>query len=413
VLVAAVAVISSITLYFEGANLISLTWVWTVVLVGGALVFNTVIQTLVPSLNMLGKGLAFTVINISTLVTSLLISYFLCTWQGATAEHWLVGTVFGQILFTGLAYWIFFKNYDTSKLIATPSAEQIQRLLNFCWPISIAMGLSWAHMQGYRFILADRFGLEEFGLFAAGYSVAAAFLSAGETILTTWFQPQFYRCVNSKNKFERDAAWSTYAARMIPATLLGSSALIAISSLLPKIMLGPIYHDVGFFILVGCFAELGRMWVGIFVLHAHQHMSTRQLIFPNLVGALAASLGLAGAILIFDASRSAAPIIVAVGCVLIILLLWRGGLQKDKHASLNISRLLAQAIVLFTAAAIVQLILMDLALKTMLDTLIACALISFIWIIFAFFLRYDLFGAHRSDSKYNDFIHKDEQSNTK
>jgi hypothetical protein len=304
----------------------------------------------------------------------------------------VAGTVAGQALLAGLAYWVFFKNYRAAQWIPYPSASQRYRLLHFCWPISIAVGLQWAHMQGYRFVLADRFGLEEFGLFAAGYSVAAAFLSAGETILTTWFQPRFYRSVNSENPSERNAAWAAYAARMIPAALLGCSALIATSSLLPRVMLGPQYHEVGNYVLLGCFAEFGRMVIGIYVLHSHQHMSTRSLILPNALGAVAAAFGLTCAIVFFDAGIAAAPVFAACGCILVALMLWWTGLRLDKHTHLDGGRLTAQALGLFAAAVVVLQLLAKLPVKTTLEALLASLLVFMVWMAFAFFMRHDLLG---------------------
>ena len=45
---------------------------------------------------MLGRGLSFTVLNLSTLAVSLLISYMLCILGGPSAEHWVAGAVAGQ-----------------------------------------------------------------------------------------------------------------------------------------------------------------------------------------------------------------------------------------------------------------------------------------------------------------------------
>ena len=396
--VACVGAIAVIGLTMINPNLVGLTWAWVIVLIGGSLLFNTSTQTLIPSFNMLGRSLSFTAINLSTLSASLLSSYFFCTWGGASAEHWVSGAVAGQALFTLVAYFVFFRNYRGAMLIPRPSSKQIHSLIHFCWPLAVAVGLQWAHMQGYRFVLADRFGLEELGLFVAGYSLAAAFLSAGETILTTWFQPLFYRSVNSSNKAERDVAWAAYATRMIPAVLLGCTALIASSNLLPRVMLGPQYHEVGNYVLLGCFAECGRMLVGIFGLHAHQHMTTRRLIFPNALGAICTALGLAAAFAFFDLGISSAPVFAALGCVLVILMLWWTGLRHDKYARLRGGRLLAQALALLGAAIVSLKLVMSLEIRTTQEALLAGIFVFMTWLAFSIYMRHDLIG-HKPNEK--------------
>jgi hypothetical protein len=348
---------------------------------------------------MLGRGLSFTVLNLSTLAVSLLISYMLCILGGPSAEHWVAGAVAGQALFAFIAYIVFFRNYRRALLIPRPSSKQLQSLVHFCWPLAIAVGLQWAHMQGYRFVLADRFGLQELGLFVAGYSLAAAFISAGETILTTWFQPQFYRSVNSANKAERDVAWAAYAARMIPAVLLGCTALIASSNLLPRVMLGPQYHEVGNYVLLGCFAECGRMLVAIYGLHAHQHMTTRGLIFPNALGAVCAALGLTTAFVFFDLGISSAPVFVALGCVLVIWMLWWTGLRHDKHARLRSGRLFVQALGLFGAAVVSFKLLVALDIRTAHEALLAGVLVFMTWLVFSICMRSDLMGHSPNGNK--------------
>ena len=392
VLVATIAVISVIFFSFLGPNLIDLRWTWVVVLFGGALIFNAAIQVLVPSLNMLGRSASFTILNVSTLMASIFFSYLACIWWGATAEHWLIGPVIAQAIFSIVAYRVFFEKINKIPLFRRPTSAQVNSLLYFCWPISIAAGFNWMHMQGYRFVIADRFGLEEFGYFVAGYNLAAAFLSAGETILTTWFQPRFYSSVNSINKMERDAAWATYAARMIPATLLCSSGLVATSDLLPRIILGPMYHDVGYYLMLGCFAELARMWVSIYVLHAHKHMSTRKLILPSAVGALVTGLGIFLSIFLLDIGIAAAPVVVCIACILVVILLWYTGPRLELQCRLPVGRIFTQALVLFSVAIIVKYLISNLTVNTMQDALLVGLIVFMAWLIFTFLLRNDLFG---------------------
>lgn len=375
-----------------GFNLAGLEPEWIVVLVGGSLFFNTVIQTLIPSLNMLGRELSFTLLNVLTLSISLLFSFIFSHYFDASAEYWIAGALTGQMVFSCVAYLVFFRKYPAVSSIPRPTTSQAISALKFCWPIAITVGLQWLQMQGYRFVLAEKFGLAEFGLFAVGYSVAAALMSAGETILTTWFQPAFYRAINSNDVSVRNSAWSVYAGRMLPASMLGVSALIAASDILPRLMLGAAYQNVGIFVIVAALAEWGRMLVGIFGLDAHRQMATRRLIFPNILGVLTASVCFVVCVYAFGMGIQSAPICAAIGCVVIIISLFKADKRDEAHMNLNLYRLTRHAIALLFVAFLIAHLLSLVHYQSLLVTVLSLLAVVCTWLAFAFFMRRDLKG---------------------
>ena len=102
--------------------------------------------------------------------------------------------------------------------------------------------------------------------------------------------------------------------------------------------------------------------------------------------------GLTGATVFFNAGIAAAPVFVAFGCVLVVLMLWWTGLRHDKHARLHGGKLLAQALGLFAVAVVVLDLLAELSIDTALDAVLACLLVFLVWMVFAFFMRRDLLG---------------------
>lgn len=359
---------------------------WAVALVCGSLLFNTAIQTLVPSLNMVGRPRPFIALTLGSLIVGLAASIGLSRWAGASAEHWLAGTLMAQALFSLIAYAVFFGNgRDTVRAPSPLEAAKLRQMADFCWPIAIAVLLQWAHMQGYRFLLADEFGLARLGLYAAGYGIAASLMSAAETILTTWFQPQFYRDISAESAERRDRAWSGYAKVMIPASLLAVTALIAAAPSLPRLMLGPSFHDAGEYVLLGAMAEWARMMVGMISLNAHRHMSTRALIVPNVLGAAAtytafyALLPLMGML--------AAPLAVGMGGMTIVAYLYRVTFAADTHARIDFRSLLVTAVVLAAGAALFaggQTWVLDLDRRGL--PLIACLAVGATWSALAWWL---------------------------
>lgn len=324
---------------------------WFVILVCGSLIFNTAIQTLVPSLNMIDRHGAFAVLNLAVLLLGLFISVFFSAFIRPTAEMWLLGTLLSQVVCSAVAYKIFFGKVVTNSSIPLwVNSSQFEHVTRFCWPIAIAVLLQWLHMQGYRFFLADSFGIAQLGLYSAGYGIASSLMSAAETIFTTWFQPQFYKDVNAACSTQRNRAWARYAEVMIPSSLLFLSALIAASPALPRLMLGSAFHDVGQFIVLGALAEWTRVMVGIVSLNAHRHMTTKLLIAPNAIGAAGAYIVLFA--LLNNFGIVAAPVAVFVGGVAVFLYMYKIAYAGDVNAKLEMSKLALMSFFLTLSTAL-------------------------------------------------------------
>jgi O-antigen/teichoic acid export membrane protein len=361
-----------------------------ILLVCGSLVFNTAVQTLVPSLNMVQRTRPFVILTVGTLLSSLGASVALSETAPPSAERWLAGTLVGQAIFAAIAYAIWFRRRPMAgTALPLVASAQIRRLLSFCWPIAIAVLLQWLHLQGYRFWLAKDFGLDRLGIYAAGYGVAASLMSAFETILTTWFQPVFYRMANSPEATVRDRAWSTYATMMVPASILGVSAVIAASPALPQIFLGPAFHDAGLFVMLGAATEWGRMMMGIVSLNAHRHMSTRQLIVPSLLGVIVTYAGLLIGLPIFG--MPTAPLLVFAGACVTMAYICLITFRNDPHMTLAWRPTAALAIVLAiaTAAAVaIQYWLNKVAAPVWPP--LTCGLVGLLWLLMARPLRRQL-----------------------
>lgn len=292
---------------------IGLSPIWTATLIAGSLIFNTINQTLIPSMNMLERVRPFVIFTIGTLALGLIFSYTLVKWLHSNAITWLSGSILSQMVFSFLAYKVFFR--EISNDIRTPiENDSYWRLYNFAWPISIAVGLNWLHMQGYRFILANQFGLAELGLFSAGYTLAASLTTACESITTAWFQPRFYREIHSSSKLIRKQAWSKYASTMLPLSILASSGIFMTSPYLATIMLGPDYQSVAPYVMMGALAEWGRTLFNIFSLDSHANMNTRRLIIPSALGMSATYVALIAPIQL--KMLNAVPLAVLAGCLL-------------------------------------------------------------------------------------------------
>ena len=287
---------------FSAVFIFSLKWLgiwnpdisikWLIFLVCGNLIFGTLNQVVIPSLNMFGHRVWFTFLNVATVASSLMFALALVLWRSPSAENWLSGLLIGQLIFGIIGHQIFFKkllptseaSHATSKL----SKSHFKSLLSFSWPIALAVGLGWVQSQGYRYFMADYLGLAELGLFVAGFGISSGLISGFDSIFSTYFLPKFYRQVSKNILSEQDKAWVEYAQVILPALVLTSVFIMVAAPELTKILLGAEYKESSQFVVWGAMAELARVSMAVFGMVAHAKMNTKQLLLPNFIGALTA-----------------------------------------------------------------------------------------------------------------------------
>ena len=258
---------------------------WLLLLVCGSLFFNTINQTAIPSLNLLGFPGLFMTLTLGTIATGLLASYLCVQFLGATAEYWLFGQLLGQLAFATIGVRSFFGNLKPAVTPPPLSHANLMAMFNFAWPVALASGFSWLQSQGYRLVSAETLGLASLGLFVAGYGISAGLMAAFESILTTYFQPRFYKSVNDGAP-GRFAAWTRYASAFVPSVLLVTFFLAALAPELTRFMVGSNYQSASQFVIWGVLAESARVLVGVYSMSSHAEMKTRLLLWPNVLGAL-------------------------------------------------------------------------------------------------------------------------------
>lgn len=268
----------------------SISIYWLLLLVCGNLIFGTLNQVAIPGLNLLGHRGWFIVLTVATTVMSLIFAVMLAQVFSPNAENWLSGLLIGQLIVGLIGMRIYY-----GKLQGAVSGNNthlklsylhIHNLLKFAWPVAIAVGLGWIQSQGYRYLMEERLGLVELGLFVAGYGISSGLTSGFESIFTTYFQPKFYKRISNNNISEQSHAWIEYAQAILPSLLLTSILIIATAPELTQILLGSDYRQSAQFVVWGALAELARISTGVFGMVAHARMNTKLLLLPNLVGAV-------------------------------------------------------------------------------------------------------------------------------
>jgi O-antigen/teichoic acid export membrane protein len=265
----------------------SMAWLWG--LVGGTLLINTANQTVIPSLNLLGFRGRFIGMTLATLASGFLVAVALVLRFQPRAEYWLLGLLVGQLLFACIGGKMFFDRLANPKTASAgrPTRAHVAVLFAFAWPVSIAVGMNWAQAQSYRFFMEHFLGLATLGLFVAGYGISAGLISGFESLLTTYFQPIFYKRVSGGDRIEQGNAWTSYAGAILPSILLVGFFVAAAAPELTRLLLGADYQDSSKFVVWGAIAESARVATGVYAMVAHARMKTRLLLLPNAVGVIA------------------------------------------------------------------------------------------------------------------------------
>jgi O-antigen/teichoic acid export membrane protein len=287
-LVAMVAAISLPFLNVSGWVHFGIPLPWLLLLVCGSLIFNTINQTAIPSLNLLGDSRRFVVLTVSSLAASFICAVVWIKSAGANAEYWLSGLLLGQFVVGMIGTRMLMAKLQPTTTSLPPHVDQkhLRVIFAFAWPLAIAAGLGWVQAQGYRFILENEMGLGQLGLFVAGYSISAGIIAGFESVLTTYFQPRLYRDASSNHPAQQAGAWQRYAAAVIPSLLLTVALLIALAPELTRLLLGENFQSSSDFVIWGACAEAARILVSVYALIAHVHMRTRWLVIPNLAGGI-------------------------------------------------------------------------------------------------------------------------------
>ena len=262
------------------------TTAWLLLLVCGSVIFNTINQTTVPSLNLLAYRGRFFILTLATIGVGLVSAYLVVRTFSTTAEYWLMGLLIGQAVLALVGVAVLFAKLQTTVAAPRPTKAHFRTIFNFAWPVAVSVGFNWLQTQGYRFLAADSLGLAALGLFVAGYGISAGLLAAFEAVMTTYLQPRFYKSVSNSNTTAQSLAWNTYAGAILPSLVLVTFILIALAPEFTRFMVGPAYQSSSQFVVWGVLAEGGRVVAGVYGMSAHAKMKTRLLLLPNLFGAI-------------------------------------------------------------------------------------------------------------------------------
>ena len=288
-----VNLIAACTLYLLNTNEIwrpNIHIALFIIIVCGNLTFATINQLYMSMINMMGHMGWFAALTVATVGVSLAAAVLFVNLISANAQYWLFGLLIGHFVVGGLGWYVFSHriNYIEIKDVEPIKLKifGIKSVLNYAWPVAIAVALGWMQNQGYRYVMEYKISLIDLGIFVAGFGISAGLMSGIETILSNYFQPIFYSKINQDTEDVIKMAWVEYVECMLPPLWLSTVAIISVAPILTEILLGKNFIESGGFIVWGALSEFGRVATAAVGMASHAKMKTIHLVIPNLVGAL-------------------------------------------------------------------------------------------------------------------------------
>ena len=222
-----------------------------------------------------------------------LIAAYALTLHSPSGVYWFAGQAIGQTI--GAIYaW---RKLQLLCLPATLPKVHIHAkdtdlmdtatFLSFCVPLSIATGLMWVQLSGYRLGFEVIFGLKALGFVAVAFGLANQVFALFETLAMQYVYPNFYQAISQNNKDAVQVQVLTEVVNfLLPIyILLAICATVAAPAML-KLLTSSQYHNAYYLVMAGVVVELCRVTSNLFSLTAQITQKTSEVVAPYALGAL-------------------------------------------------------------------------------------------------------------------------------
>ncbi len=274
--------------WLEGVDLF-----WVLMLIPSFIFFNSLNQTAIPLLNMLGYKGWFVLLTNLTLGFSLILSLILVIYYDASYLFWFSGHLLG---ITAIFLYSLFVIKNKLKLIFSFSLADIliwKKIISisyFVIPLAIGVLFLWMQTQSYRLIVNKFIGAEFLGLFGVGVAISVAISTSFESIIMQMIQPKLYEKMENENDFGKYFSFSLNA--IIPIYLAMALFVTFFSYQISNVLVDQKYQTAYVFLIAGIWFEFFRIFNNYLSMIAHKFNQTKKLILPYFFGGFAMSFSL-------------------------------------------------------------------------------------------------------------------------
>lgn len=308
--------------------------------------------TLIPMLNMLGFRAPSVVWSIITVTISLASSIVLVLWL-PTATAWFAGQAVGMgVGALGAKYVL-----QQHKISLKHSQDSLtlldkQTVLAYCLPLTLATGLMWLQLSGYRFVIESYWGLAKLGFLAVGLQLAGQIFALAESLAMQFLYPLFYRRVSKhENLVEVELAFSDLLNSLVPVYFVLAGLVIFSAPYLLKVLVAAQFQNAITFVMLGAGIELCRVLGNLLGNAAQVKRKTKSLALPYAAGAFI-SLALVYFAGMREMEISTAGIALLLGAIAMFIVMLIN-MYKQVKFKLNFGRCFLGAAVMFIMAGLV------------------------------------------------------------
>lgn len=248
--------------------------------------FSTWFQTLISVFNLFDFQKTFVLMNVFSQACGLLLAGLAVKLFQSSAIVWMTGLLGGQIISLVIVVFLLRKSYPEEKYNLIPFNGGIftKSTFNFCYPVAMTTLFVWFMSQGYRLIIERNLGAETLASIGVGLGVAASLAGVIESITTQYFYPKYYEALANSNLEQRSKSWVSLWKKTSIVYIPGAFLIIAVSSLVVRVLTGANFHHVVPYVWFGAFIELFRQLSNIAYLVSHAEKKTYNTIAPYLLG---------------------------------------------------------------------------------------------------------------------------------
>lgn len=333
--------------------------------------FNSVFNTVVPAFNLLGLKQRWVLHNSAGLALGLAIAWIAALikpnafyWTAALALGFLFSSIIASIDLFGIARNARHKPQPLGKIAPW----------TFLLPATIAIAGTWIQFQSFRLFVVDFMPLAEYGLFTAGYGLAAGVMAAFEGLAAQYLLPFFYAGLGDQaDGAPTGKQWGAFAGSMM--TLTSATCLIAFAygPLLCRLLLSNAFQNAWPYFFLGIFMEGTRVISGTTALGTHVTMQVHHSLRSYLVGVLAITAGFTlghflGSMRIFTA-------VMILGCAVHLVILTRD-VSEHLHVRVQLPSMRYLVALLLVAAGSISCVILGFNMIAQ-GTLIALATVLY------------------------------------
>lgn len=245
---------------------------------------NSWFGTIVPTINMIGYRVYFTLLSVFSVFLGLLFSYYIVVYYEAAGFSWYVGQfLIAQLLVLVLSFYVLKNRLIRVENLNAEGGEGIRDVIEYSSPLVLATVFMWMLNDSYRFIVEKYTGVIELGNVAIGIGLASSILGVLEAIFQQTFYPIFYKKINTTILRERENACENLINFALPVFLVICMFLSFSSPFVSLILTSKNYQGSVIYIIYGAWIGFFRFAINTLSAVAHSEFRTRNLIKPYFI----------------------------------------------------------------------------------------------------------------------------------